>query len=322
MQSEAVEKQNPFLIDVEDKDDYIHDEYLSIQAQLDAKKLDGYLEKCYEAGKMTTPLSELKRRILRGVNMRIVDPSMKEVPQIQQFTVGDGGDGRRCFVCYTSLFMDRHDASKRILQSLNEVGYNGHFLLLNGGFPNPTGQEMKYVGVPYSFKIFMMLEAAKRGFDFVLWIDACCYAVNNVDNLFSIVEKNDAFFRSYLTSSFRHSLWENMVLPNALASLSTFAGRDIRSDPYCINTVVFGLNFDSVIVRKLVEDYYALVSLGVPFLSEFPEETVFAVFFNSPPYRHIFEATNNFYHTCIHEHDCDLPTAKHLGYVFVQRAYA
>jgi len=35
-------------------------------------------------------------------------------------------------------------------------------------------------------KIFMMLEAKKKGFDKVIWIDACCIAINNLDNIFLI----------------------------------------------------------------------------------------------------------------------------------------
>lgn len=309
--------ENPFLLDIEDKETYNFQDYLEIQQKLQEKNLDAFLELLYPEETMRTPLDEMKRRTCKGIRQQIIDLSSNEVPTIQLFKVGNGGDGKNCIICCKPLFVNRYDSSESILQSLEEVGFNGHFMLLAGGFPNPTGTEMKYAGVPYSFKIFMMLEAKKRGFEKVLWIDSVCSALNNPEPLFELLERDDAIFRAFSPNYFAPDTCKNIVFPRTIELLSKIVQRDIRNDTN-VNSIVFGMNLMSSKMILFIEEYYEMVKLGLPFLSCFPEEIVFTALFNKPEYQYVFKNSHESHRLYIHELHLSKEDAKNHGYFFYQ----
>ena len=313
--------ENPFIIDIEEKEEYTLEDYIEIQKKLDQKntELDPFIESLYTYPTIY-PLDEIKRRTKKGVTQKIIDVSNNVLPTKQVFKVGDGGDGKRCFVCCTPLASDRCDASKSVLQSLEEVGFNGYFLLLNGGFPNPTGKEMKYIGVPYSFKIFMMLEAKKMGFEKVIWIDAACYALNNVDRLFEVLEEDDALFKSFHANCFLPDSCKHYILPKTIEYLSSLVGRDIHNDRN-VNSIVFGLNLSSPKIISFIDEYYKMVEIGLPFLSHFPEEMVFTSLFNKPEYKYVFNNSHKVDKLYVHECYQNKQYARQQGYYFSQRQY-
>ena len=51
-------------------------------------------------------------------------------------------------------------------------------------------------------------------------------------------------------------------------------------------TIVFGLKMDSAKVQRLIEYYYLLVDMGLPFLSCFPEEFVLSAIIGRPEFHH------------------------------------
>jgi len=312
--------ENPFIIDITDKKKYSFEDYVNVQKQLEEKNIDKFLENLYPKEKMRTTFEEMKRRTTRGICQKIIDISNNNIPEKQLFKIGNGGNGKNCFVCCTSLFNDRYTASLSIKESLENVGFNGYFLLLNGGFPNPTGIEMKYLGVPYSFKIFMMLEAKNLGFERVIWLDAACYAVNNPEQLFDIVAEDDVIFRAFPPNCFNPDTCVNIIFPKTVELLSNLVKRDIRDD-INVNSIVFGLNFRSSKIDNFINEYYEMVKLGLPFLSSFPEEIVFTSIFNKPEYKYVFKNRNEILKLYIHETYLDKEQAKNYGYYFLQRAY-
>jgi len=311
---------NPFIIDIEDKEDYTYDEYVDIQKRLEAINLNDYIDSLYPPSGLRTTLNEFKRRIGKGINAKIIDIEVNIIPTKTLHKIGNE-DSQNCFVCCTSLHDDRHEYSKQILQSLEEVGFNGYLLILNGGFPNPTGKEMKYAGVPYSFKIFMLLEAKKMGFNKVIWIDACCYAANNPNKLFDILAEDAFIFRPFSANLFAPDTAINIILPNALELLSGLCNRDIKNDTN-INSIVFGLNFNSKKVDTFIAKYYEMVELGFTFFSAFPEEIVFSSILNDEEYSSIlYNNINDKNLLYINGIYLNTMQAKDKGYYFVQRAY-
>jgi hypothetical protein len=309
---------NPFLIDIEDKEDYTYNDYINIQNKLKKKNIDIFLKELYSEN-MNTTFEEIKRRVTKGITLDIIDKSNNIIiPTIQVYKIGNGGDN--CFVCYTSLFNDRFDKSQNIIDSFKKNNFDGYFLLLNGGFPNPTGKEMKYCGVPYSFKIFMMLEANKLGFEKIIWIDAACYCVNNPKRLFDLLVEDDVIFRVFPPNCFSPNTMNNITFPKTIELLNNIVNRDIRND-YTINSIVFGLNFGSEKIKKFINEYYQMVEFGLPFLSSFPEEIVFTVIFNKLEYKHVFKERNERKKLYIHETYLNEKTAKNYGYFFLQRSY-
>jgi len=307
---------NPFIIDVMDQDTYDLNDYIQIQQKLKEKNLDLFFESLYPIDKMRTTLVEMKQRCTKGIQQQIIDLSANEIPSIKLFKLGNGGDGKNCIVCCKPLFIERYKDSETIVQSLEEVGFNGHFMILNGGFPNPTGTEMKYAAVPYSFKIFMILEARKRVFDNILWIDSVCYAINNPEPIFDKIKKHDAIFRSFPPNCFESDSCNNTVFPKTIEYINNLVNRDIRNDKL-VNSIVFGLNLTSPRIIEFIQEYYEMVKQGLPFLSAFPEEVVFASIFNKPEYSYVLNDSYNLYiHACYSSKE----HATQLGYYFIQRS--
>ena len=311
---------NPFEISVEDKEVYTNDELIKIQESLRdetrLKNIHECIETYYPKNGLLIPLKDMYERCTRSSYQTLADTIQS--PTKNLFVIGTGGNKKDCFVCCTPVSNNRYYASLEMKKSLEEVGYNGHFLLFQGGFPNPTGTEMKYAGVPYSFKIFMMLEAKKLGFEKVIWLDAACYAVNNPQRLFDILYEEDILFRCFPPAMF--STYNDVVLPETIALLNKLTNTEIR-DAQKICSIVFGLNMCSSKIENFVKEYYEMVKLGLPFLSYYPEEVVYSAILNKPEYNYNFYKYSEYHKLFVHEAYMNKEGANHCGYYFLQRNY-
>ena len=319
---------NPFLIDIEDKDEYTFEEYKDIQYKLSQINIDNILNSFFPPTNYFYEYNDFKNRCTNGLRQKMIDVHRNVLPTKNLYKVGDGGNHKNCIVCCTSFSHEntdykndfdtssRYSASQDIIRSLNEVGFNGHFYLLNGGFPNPTGIEMKYAGVPYCFKIFMMLEAKKLGFEKVIWIDSNCYAINNPQRLFDILDSQETLFHSI---PFGNN-YDAMVFKQTIDLLNSITNTDLHYASY-IGSIVFGLNLQSEIIMRLIDEYYEMVKLGLPFLSIFPEEIVFSAIFNKPEYKHLLYHKYENSSLQIHEYRLDTNSAREHGYFFSHRQY-
>jgi len=319
---------NPFLIDIEDKDEYTIDDYINIHKQLKEKEIEPLLREMYSYKNSFYEYDDFKGRCTTGLRQKLIDERDQILPEKKLYKIGNPIDSKNCIVCCTPFAREntefdknvdsksRYIASQQIINSLEEVGYNGHFYLFNGGFPNPTGKEMKYVGVPYCFKIFMMLEAKKLGFEKVVWIDSGCYAINNLQRLFDILEYQETLFLSLNGNN----NYDAMVFPSTINLLNLITDTNLHEASYVL-TIVFGLNMKSEIIGRLIEEFYEMVELGYPFLSIFPEEIVLSALFNKPEYKHLIYYTHESIKLQIHEKDKPMEQAKMEGYYFLHRKY-
>ena len=304
---------NPFEIDIDLKDEYTNDDLVVIQNKLREKNLDEFIEYLYPKGRQfNTPFDFISQRVKRGITAKLIDIPNNSLPSKNLYKIGNGNKNN-CFVCCsTSLNSDRDYMTHDIHESLKKVGFNGYFYLFNGSFPNPTNTELKYAGVPYCFKIFMMLEAKKLGFDKVIWIDAGCYAVNNPEPLFDLLSENDVVFRSFPSNMFES--FNHTVFPQTIELLNKLTNKKI-------NTIVFGLNLNSEKIKDFIKEYYEMVKIGLPFLSYFPEEVVFGSILNKPEYKYVFNNSGKMERLYIHEIHCSKEHARNCGYYFQQRIY-
>jgi len=314
-------QENPFLVNIKDKVSYTYDDYISVQRQLNDKNIDDIIAKLYKPQNNFYGIRQFKQRIGRGISQNIIDLKNKSPPSNILFCIGHGGNKKDCIVCCTP-FNNQNDesrllASQQIRKSLEEVGYNGHFYLFNGGFPNPTGTEMKYAGVPYCFKPFVMLEAANQGFERVIWIDAGCYTINNPQPLFDLLGKQDTIIKRIKSNN----NYNAMSFQNTIRLLNQMTGENLHNAAY-IETIVFGLNLKSDSVKSFIADYYNMVKVGWPFFSIFPEEIVFSAMFNQPKYKHLLYDHPNQEKLQIHEKDLDEESAKKYGYFFHHKNYS
>uniref|UniRef100_A0A6C0AZN5 Uncharacterized protein n=1 Tax=viral metagenome TaxID=1070528 RepID=A0A6C0AZN5_9ZZZZ len=292
--------QNPFIINIEDKEEYSIEEYQKIQEELEKKNVDSIVESLYSHDNRFIDLSEFQRRISRGFKQKIIDVSNNLLPTKNLYKIGNGGNGKNCIVSCTALTQNqrgnetdnsRHLAQKKIVSSLIENGYNGYVYLITGGFPNPSGVEIKYAGVPYCFKIFTMLEAHKKGFDKIIWVDAVCIAANNPQPLFDILYEQDTL----ISSINEDNNYKVMAFDKTVQLLNEVTGVAMHFDTYYIETIVFGLNFASTVIKNIVKEYYEMVELGWPFFSVFPEEIVLSALFNKPEYKILLDSDKEKY---------------------------
>jgi len=322
--------ENPFTINIPDKDEYSLDDYINIQEQLvnklNDKKIENTIEKMYSNQQYTFyNLPDFKYRILRGLKQKIIDISNNLLPTKTLYKIGNGGNHRNCIICCVPLShnIDNNDdksrlnSAQQIIKSLEETGFNGHFYLFTGGFPNPTGTEMKYIGVPYCFKIFMMLESQKLGFDKVIWIDSGCYAINNPEDLFDVLYTNDTLMTTHKSNNH----YNNMVFPNTMHLLNQINNNQLINSLY-IQTIVFGLNLNSELIQNIIKEYYEMVKLGYPFFSIFPEEVVLSSLFNKSEYSHLIHDNSIQKKLYINERIVDETVAKQNGYYFHHKDYS
>jgi hypothetical protein len=314
--------ENVFKIDIEEKEEYTTEELESIQIKLNEKQVSNIIESMYKPQNDFYKLSDFNMRISRGISQTIIDTDNNLIPTKTLYKIGDGGDNKNCFVCCTAFINNqksdnsRFIASQHIVKSLEDVGFNGYFYLLNGGFPNPTGKEMKYAGVPYSFKIFMMLEAEKHGFERIIWIDARCFAINDPQPLFDSLKTNDTVIKTINGGNNYNAMAFNQIIKQ----MNHLTKTDINNARY-IETVVFGLNIKSANVKLLINEYYKMVELGWPFYSIFPEEMVFTFLFNKPEFKPMLCNNQIYQKVKISEKYMTEYDAKMNGYFFHHKEY-
>lgn len=257
----------PFKENLEDVD------FIEVQTKIRALKTDLLLDNLYPEDVPFTwfwqkPIFQKKSdfggRISRGARQTLIDLSSEKKPVKELIKINKGSDC--CIVSFASYDGIYPNLLDSIPKALTKIGFNGHFLLLKGGFPNPTGNEIQYCAVPYSFKIFALLEAKKLGFDKVLWLDTALLPLKNPQPLFDWIEKTGCFFHPRKNA-------KRYLLPQTRDLLLKETGVDMYTTT-CIRARIIGLDLRTQKVQSLIQDYYHMVELGTPFLSCFPEEFV------------------------------------------------
>ncbi len=96
---------------------------------------------------------------------------------------------KTCIVNYISGGGWRPLGQKRLHESLQRFGYKGDVLLFNErSLVCPSHKR-----TPYAFKLYALMEAYKKGYDMIIWLDASFWALRGVEELFDIIkDKNIA----------------------------------------------------------------------------------------------------------------------------------
>ncbi len=263
--------ESPFKIDFPHKKNLSNEDYIELQIQ--ARKIDilPLVKEMYESQGMSdggyTNLDDFLGRCRKGIYQKFIDVEHNLYPTKKLIKIGEGGD--RCFVCAVPLTGKYPFYLLSLILELERLNFNGYFLYYIGGYPNPTGEEIEFAAVPYSFKIFAMKEAALLGFTNVLWVDAACYPLREVDSLFEFINHYGCALNYYRDP---YNLWR-YIFPQTRQLLYDLSGTDVVNGSY-INTVTFGLKMNSPQAQKIINDYTRYAQLGTPFLSCFPEEFV------------------------------------------------
>lgn len=273
---------NPFQVELGDMEgrELTSEDYVEIQKrirQIDIRKLitEKYESECKNGN--FTSFNDLFARCTKSIHQTLIDPEKGFIPQKELVKINNGGD--RCVVCSVPFGGKYPTYVKTLIEGLKETGFNGYFLYYIGGWPNPTGREIRYVAVPYCFKIFAMVEAYSLGFNHVLWIDSACYPLRNIEPLFDIIARDGALLNWFCAAGD----CVRYIFPGTRKLLSDLTGVNVLRAKF-INSIVMGIKMDSPQAMRFVQKYYELVELGTPFLSCFPEEFVFTAIINEGTY--------------------------------------
>lgn len=79
---------------------------------------------------------------------------------------------------------------KRLVESLKDTGYSGDILTWNGEIINNSHDPRH----PYTMKAAAWVEAIKKGYTHILWLDCSVYAVKNIDSLFELIDEEGMYF--------------------------------------------------------------------------------------------------------------------------------
>lgn len=272
---------NPFKIDFPEKQELTNEDYEEIQSKLRALNIQPSFENFFPnplpkktffpwASSIATK-EDFFRRICKATTQVLIDKKHTPIQKLVQ--IGKGGDN--CLVCYASWNGQYADFIQGMPEQLEKTGFNGYFFYRIGGFPNPTGKEIQYCGVPYCFKIFALLEAQKLGFSKVLWFDCAFTPLKDPTPLFDWIEKEGSFIKT-------HESFKKFILPKTKEYIEQVTGVDVLRAKY-VSAQVIGFDLRKPFVQDFIKEYYKLVEMGFPFFSCFPEEYVFSSIVGQKP---------------------------------------
>jgi len=265
---------NPFLVDFPDLLYPSHEDYELLQARLQQISIDKIVSDYYESDEPLAEVDLYRFRLSQGTRQVLIEVSNNLLPIVKLEKIGKGGDC--CLVSYATYNRIYPELLLSIKDALEESGFNGYFYYRIGGFPHPTGRELKYAGVPYCFKPFMMVEAYNLGFQKVIWIDASLLPVQNPEPLFAWLDEHSGLLYG---GERQADLSKSLILPQARETLEKIVGNQVGVGPH-VSGMVLGLNFQTRQAQKILDTYYECVAAGTPFLSCFPDEFVFSSLWN------------------------------------------
>jgi hypothetical protein len=229
---------NPFEIDYPKKRELTHDDYEYIQNQIREKNLEELVESIYPIG-FKYSKNDLLRRISSFTKQTMIVKEKNLFPQV--------------------------------VQGLREIGYKGGIYYRLGGFPNPTGEEIRFAAVPYAMKMFMLYEAYQLGYPHVLWLDCSAWPLKPLEYCFERIEKEGLIVESGRANT-------QVLIPQTRAILEKTFGMDFSKAPHVAGWLI-GFDMQAPFVKRIFEDYYKMVRQGTPFISITPEESVLTALF-------------------------------------------
>lgn len=304
---------NPFLIDLPSTKDESYEHLENVQKIMQTKDVKKFVDQLYPQptllGVKLNTKEDFYCRCMRGFRQTLIDRKKGWYPKKELIKInGGGGD---CIVLSCPIHPKYESLLLSLVEALREIGFKGSVFYRIGGYPVPTGEEVRFVAVPYSFKIFTMLEAYQMGYKNILWLDSAVYPMKSLDPLFQKIE-NEGVLISW--KKFR----KNGLLPETQKVLKELTGYEPGFFSH-VSMQVFGLRMDLPWVGHFIEDYYEMCRLGTPFISCYPEEHVISALMHKyrqyipEPYSKIILASTN--------DNRFLMDAKQQGYHFFLRRH-
>ncbi len=216
---------------------------------------------------------ETCRYDLRAKNMSIYPKYRSDLLLQKEVYKTDENDKDFCIVTYASISNDnqRREQIERLKKKLTKVGFVGHLLYRNGGWPDVEGGSLKLIHVPYAFKVCMIKEARALGYKKILWLDTSIVPMNNLNKIKKYIE-NTGYFFTHLKglNLYRYT-------SSKLTDYYDLSDDDNKVNIKPIAGGIVGINFNSETGRYLFDAWYDSAIALDPWLTSRPDQNVLAV---------------------------------------------
>ena len=234
-------------------------------------------------------------RINRGKNWNKFDQNDHPTKRrIRILKINKGS--KNCVVSLCTFHKDYPHLLSGQIKSLKKTGFDGYHISFWGEFPNPTGKEIKYIGVPYCFKFFCIKYAAKMGFSNILWADSAMHFEKNPIDLFNFIENNGGYFQFYRNESNRFR--KLFMTDISVKAANEIYGVDLLCDRLLnhrfIACGVFGLNMNHIKAGLFCDLYDKALQNGDVFCSGSADETVTSAILAMKPFKEFADNCDNY----------------------------
>jgi hypothetical protein len=265
---------NPFEIEFPMQSFLSFEDYERVQSLIRKKELKELIDAIYPT-KCPYSKNDLYRRVSCFTRQTLISREKNLFPEVMHIRGKEGSQD--CIVLGCSFDRTYPEMLRSLVAGLKEIGYEGAIYYRIGGYPNPTGEEVRYAAVPYALKMFMILEAHQLGYNKVLWLDCSAWPLKNLDYCFEAIDKEGILVEWGRPNT-------ELLIPQTRAILEKTFGMDFSTAPHVAGWLL-GFKMDLPYVKEIFRDFYSMVRKGTPFLSMTPEETVLTALFarHAPP---------------------------------------
>jgi hypothetical protein len=143
----------------------------------------------------------------------------------------------------------------RLKRSLNKIGFDGDTLFIKR-LPESWPRHDE---VPWGFKVYLLEEARKNGYESAIWIDAAGVAVRSIEPIISIMKKRGVFAFSRMSASVGE--WSSNLALKALDLSREEAFRIPELSGFCI-----GVQFDHPKGKEFLDEWKKYADQKTAFL--------------------------------------------------------
>lgn len=145
------------------------------------------------------------------------------------------------------------NGQKRLVESLKSTGFDGDVLTWSD--PAVLGC-LPHQQVPYGFKPYALKHAADKGYELVLWADASCWAIKNIQPMFDHIEEHGHLF-------FYNNMIGVFTSDRCLANFGV--SREEADKMEMLMGICMGFNMTNPKCQELLKDWVAAANDGSSF---------------------------------------------------------
>ncbi|MCH9620659.1 MAG: hypothetical protein S4CHLAM20_00600 [Chlamydiia bacterium] len=174
-----------------------------------------------------------------------------------------------CIITYGSFNKSYTDKIDLIDSRLKDINFKGHFLFRMGGWPDIEGGSLKYIHVPYSFKLCMIKEAMRLGYKKIVWIDTAVVPLENFLRVFEILDEDGYFLIDHTTLAKAH-VTESVVKAFNLTTKEMNSINEIQASMMAFNT-------ESEKAQNFIAECFSYLDSLDAYLSPRPEQVAMGI---------------------------------------------